>query len=135
MGRYYILRIYFIFWLSRTLNCQKGRPKIRKIWHHFHALYSQQVSSHMRAVFFVSHICIWIVAPEIRFHTWRVPYPGCLWRYILNISYIIWLWKDKSETFDSLIELTHWKKLHVCVRELYTTYTQHNPTNIASNNF
>ena len=47
MGHYYILRIYFISWLSRTLNCRNGRPNLRKIWHHFHALYSQQISSHM----------------------------------------------------------------------------------------
>ena len=47
MGRYYILRIYFISVLSRTLNCRKQWPKKRKIWHHLHALYGQQISSHI----------------------------------------------------------------------------------------
>ena len=47
MGRYYVLRIYFISWLSRTLNCWKQWPKIRKICHHFHALYSLRNYTHI----------------------------------------------------------------------------------------
>ena len=46
--------------LSRPLNCQKQWPKKLKIWHHFHALYSQQISSHMLVAkdnFFLFHLC------------------------------------------------------------------------------
>ena len=46
----YIFRKYSIFWLSRPLNCRKQWSKKQKIWHHFHALYGQQIYSHMRSV-------------------------------------------------------------------------------------
>ena len=42
-----IFRKYSIFWLSRPLNCRKQWSKKQKIWHHFHALYGQQIYSHI----------------------------------------------------------------------------------------
>ena len=49
--------------------------------------------------------CIWSCWNKISPLT--PPYPGCLWRLILNT----FLSKDKSETFDSLIESTHWEQI------------------------
>ena len=60
MGRYYILRIYFISWLSRTLNCRKQWPKKQKIWHHFHALYSQQIFSHILIISWLYLVISWL---------------------------------------------------------------------------
>ena len=45
----YIFRKYSIF---LPLNCRKQWSKKQKIWHHFHALYGQQISSHI-----CWHIC------------------------------------------------------------------------------
>ena len=126
MGRYYILRIYFIFWLSRTLNCRKQWPKKQKTWYHFHALYSQQISSHIYirhyilckimsvlCVSYVLRILYYILCILCNCYVQSVPLVAqpCMWwndtLHVLYILYCIRIYCDEMTHYISCIYIAY----------------------------